>query len=189
MIKRRFIIAVSAIALAASACTTTSNTAAGSKASKRATIDTQAEGAMSKLYVQVPGSRELVAKSRGVLVFPSIISAGFVIGGSYGQGVLLEGSKETGYYSTATASAGLLAGADSKAVYLLFLTQDALDRFKASNGWTAGVDAQVTAVTVGANGSIDTNTARSPVVSFTLSNGGLMGSLSVEGTKITKLML
>lgn len=189
MIKRRFIVAVSALALAASACTTTRSTAGVSDASKRTTIDSQSEGALSKLYVQVPGSRELVAKARGVLIFPAIISAGFVIGGSYGQGVLREGSRDTGYYSTATASAGLLAGADSKAVYILFLTQDALDHFKASNGWTAGVDAQVTAVTVGANGGIDTNTVRSPVVSFTLSNGGLMASLSVEGTKVTKLPL
>lgn len=189
MIKMKSLFAIGALSLGLGACTTTSNTSAGNTVQKRQSINADVDAAMSKLYSQVNGSRELVAKSRGVLVFPSVISAGFVVGGSYGQGALREGSRDTGYWSTAAASVGLLAGADSKAIYLLFMTQEALDKFKASKGWTAGVDASVTAVTVGANGSVDTNTIRSPVVGFTLSNGGLMANVSLEGTKFTRLDL
>ncbi len=188
MIKRSFIVAaVAALALAAGGCTTTRDTSAGSTATKRQSLDAEVDAALSKLYSQVSGSRELVARSRGVLVFPSVITAGFVVGGSYGQGALREGGRSTGYYSTAAGSVGLLAGADSKAVYVLFMTQESLDQFRASKGWTAGVDASVTAVTMGASGSVDTQTIKGPVLGFALSNGGLMANLSLEGTKFTRL--
>ena len=189
MMKRTLVASVAVVTLALTGCTTTSSTASGSSASKRQSITAEVDGALSKLYAQVPGSRELVAKSRGTLVLPSVVSAGFVVGGSYGQGALRERGVDTGYYSAAAGSVGLLAGADSKAVYVLFMTDEALGRFKASNGWTAGADASVTAVTVGADASLDTNTARSPVLGYVLSNGGLMANLSLNGTKITRLEL
>ena len=189
MIKRKFLVAIGCVALLASACSTTmtSNTAAGSNATKRDSIDAGVDSALSKLYAQVPNSRATVARARGVLVFPSIVSAGFVVGGSYGQGALREGSRVTGYYSAAAGSVGLLAGADSKAVYILFMTQDALNRFKTSNGWTAGADASVTLITVGASANVDTLVIKEPVLGYVLSNGGLMANLSLEGTKFTKL--
>ena len=148
---------------------------------------------MTKLYAQDPGARQLVSKARGILVFPSIASAGFVVGGSYGQGSLLvngsSGPYTAGYYSTAAGSVGLLAGAESKAVYFLFMTDDALSKFRNSSGWTAGADASVTLVKVGANAGVDTNTAQQPVIGYVLTNGGLMANLSVDGTKVTKLDL
>jgi lipid-binding SYLF domain-containing protein len=118
-----------------------------------------------------------------------VVSAGLGVGGSYGQGALRVGGKSVGYYSTTAASVGLLAGADSKAVFLLFMTQDALDKFRASNGWTAGADASVTMLKVGASAAIDTQTAQQPIVGFALSNAGLMANLSLDGTKISKLDL
>ncbi|MBS0341396.1 MAG: hypothetical protein JSS56_12780 [Proteobacteria bacterium] len=144
---------------------------------------------MTKLYSQVPGSRELVGKSKGVLVFPSVVSAGLGIGGSYGQGALRTGGKTEGYYSTTAASVGLLAGADSKAVYVLFMTQEALDKFRASKGWTAGADASVTMLKAGASAGVDTQTAQAPVLGYALSNAGLMANLSIDGTKVNKLDL
>ena len=124
-----------------------------------------------------------------MLVFPSVVSAGLGVGGSYGQGALRVGGRSVGYYSTTAASVGLLAGADSKAVFLLFMTQGALDKFRASNGWTAGADASVTMLKVGASAGIDTQTAQQPIVGFALSNAGLMANLSLDGTKVSKLDL
>ncbi|MDM0070513.1 YSC84-related protein [Variovorax sp. J31P207] len=187
MDKRSFL-ACGLLAVLATACTTTS-TSSGDPAAKRSSIDASVDSAMSKLYTQVQGSRELVGKARGVLVFPSVVSAGLGVGGSYGQGALRVGGKSVGYYSTTAASVGLLAGADSKAVFLLFMTQDALDKFRASNGWTAGADASVTMLKVGASAAIDTQTAQQPIVGFALSNAGLMANLSLDGTKISKLDL
>jgi len=187
MDKRTFL-ATSLIALAATACTTSSKDSADPAAKRRA-IDADVDAALAKLFAQVPGSRELAAKARGVLVFPSVLSAGFGVGGSYGQGALRAGGSTQGYYSTTAASVGLLAGADSKAVYLLFMTQDALDKFRNSKGWTAGADASVTMMKVGAQAAVDTQTAAAPVVGYALSNAGLMANLSIDGTKVNKLDL
>jgi lipid-binding SYLF domain-containing protein len=69
------------------------------------------------------------------------------------------------------------------------MTQDALDRFRNSEGWAAGVDATVAAVKIGANGNVDTSTATAPVETFVLTNAGLMAGVSLEGTKVTRLKI
>jgi lipid-binding SYLF domain-containing protein len=190
MKKRLFLVATAGAMLALSGCSTTSSSANSSTpAEERASINAGVDKALATLYEQAKGSRELVAKSRGVLVFPSVVSAGFVVGGSYGKGALRVNGATTGYYSTAAGSVGLLAGAESKSVYILFMTQEALDKFRASSGWTAGVDASVTLINVGADAAITTQTAQQPVVGFVLTKGGLMANLSLDGTKVTKLDL
>jgi lipid-binding SYLF domain-containing protein len=67
------------------------------------------------------------------------------------------------------------------------MTGDAIAKFRNSNGWAVGGDASVAIVKVGANGSIDTSTVSKPVQVFMLTNSGLIGDLSLGGTKITKL--
>ena len=131
----------------------------------------------------------MVANARGVLVFPKVVSAGFVVGGSYGEGAMRKGGSSTGYYSMGAGSVGLLAGAQSKAVFLLFMTQDALAKFEASKGWTAGVDASVAVVNVGADAQATSQTLQQPIVGYVLTNAGLMANLSFDGTKLTKLDL
>jgi len=181
--------ALACITMLASGCTTTKGEtmAPRSEAPKLNVIDAEVDNALAKLDTQVPASRELIHKARGVLVFPSVISAGLVVGGSYGKGALREGSRTAGYYSTTAASVGLTAGAESKAIYVLFMTQDSLARFEASHGWTAGADASVTVLKVGADGQVTTQTAQQPIVGFVLTNGGLMVDLSIEGTKFTRI--
>jgi lipid-binding SYLF domain-containing protein len=83
----------------------------------------------------------------------------------------------------------LQAGAESKALVFMFMTQDALDRFLNGDGWTAGVDASVAVVKFGANGTLDTNTATSAVNAFALTNAGLMAGATVDGTKVSRLLL
>jgi lipid-binding SYLF domain-containing protein len=191
MNKRNFIVvgaSLAALAVLTTGCSTTSG-ASGDPAAQRQAIDASADSALARLYREAAGSQELLASARGVLVFPSFISAGFIVGGASGQGVLRKAGKTTGYFRMTEASVGLLAGAQSQAVFILFMTQDALSRFEASNGWTAGVDASVTLITVGADARITTQTAQQPVVGFVLTNGGLMGSLSLNGNRITPLDL
>jgi lipid-binding SYLF domain-containing protein len=122
-------------------------------------------------------------------VVPSVISAGFWFGAQYGQGVLRIGGQTNGYYSITAASFGLQIGAQSKAIVMLFMNQPALDEFVHSQGWAAGVDATVAVLQVGANGNVDTSTAMSPVEAFVLTNGGLMAGVSLEGTKISRLII
>ena len=178
-----------AASLALAGCTTTgtSGESAATDASKRQAIDASVDGALSKLNSTVQGSHELLAKAQGVLVFPDVKKAAFIVGGSYGEGALRVGGASVGYFSTASASFGLQAGAQSTAVFFLFMTQNALDKFRNSSGWTAGADAAVSLLKVGANGQIDTSSASAEVVAIVLTNAGLMADISVAGTKVTKM--
>jgi len=187
MNRHLFAAATLGLALALGACTTTTSGSAATSSDKRASIDANVNGALTKLYAHDPQSRSLVAKARGVLVFPSVVSAGFVVGGSYGQGSLLVDGRPVGYYSTAAGSVGLLAGAESKAMYILFMTDESLNKFRASNGWTAGADASISLIKTGASANVDTQTAQQPVVGYVLTNAGLMANLAIDGTKITRL--
>ncbi|PNW94583.1 BPSL1445 family SYLF domain-containing lipoprotein [Burkholderia pseudomallei] len=177
--------------LALAGCTTTPDKPANAatNASKRQAIDASVDATLSRLYSTVRGSRELVAKSRGVLVFPDVIQASLIIGGQTGNGALRVGGATVGYYNTSSLSVGLQAGAQSKAIVFLFMTQDALDKFRNSDGWAAGADASVALVKMGANGAIDTTTATAPVEVIVLTNAGLMGDVSISGTKVTKLKI
>lgn len=190
MQKRKFLVKsavlLCATTLVLSGCTTTPMSGAGTT-NKRQEIDASVNSTLMRLSGTVPGSRELVNKARGILVFPSVLAAGFVVGGEYGEGALRIGGKTVDYYSTVTGSFGLQIGAQSKAIIFLFMTQEALDKFRGSQGWTAGVDASVAVIKTGANGDIDLNTATQPVNVFVMTNQGLMANLTVEGTKITKL--
>jgi lipid-binding SYLF domain-containing protein len=189
MNKRLFLAGTAATLMVLSGCTTTGSSSGTDPASKRASIDASVDGALSDLYAKVKGSRELAATAKGVLVFPSVVSAGFMVGGSYGQGALRVDGKTAGYYSTSAASVGLIAGAESKSVYVLFMNQESLDKFVASKGWTAGVDASVTAITVSADANITTDTAKQPILGYVLTKGGLMANLSFDGTKFSKIDL
>ena len=187
------IVAAAALAVGSiTGCSTTATkdaSATDSPAAKRRAIDADVDAALARLYAQDPSAREMVAKARGTLVFPSVISAGFVIGGSYGQGALRVGGHSARYYSTAAGSVGLLAGAEAKSVYILFMTDEALAKFRASEGWTVGADASVTVVNVGANAQVDSKTAQQAIVGYVLTKGGLMANLSLDGTKITPLAI
>ncbi|VVD75155.1 lipoprotein [Pandoraea pneumonica] len=182
-------VAAGAFVVALSGCSTTGNSPATpeANASRKQSIDAAADGTLSRLFSTVPGSRELVGKARGVLVFSGVIQAGVIVGGQHGDGVLRVGGSPAGYYSVSSASFGAQLGMQSKDMVYLFMTQDALDKFRSSNGWSAGGDASVALVKVGANGQVDTTTSTHPVEVFVLTNSGLMGDLSLSGTKITKL--
>lgn len=180
-------------AVALSACSTTTSSgntpSAAGASSARSEIDAGVDNTLSRLYTQVNGSRELVAKANGVLVFPRVLAAGLVVGGEYGKGALRERGRHVGYYSLASVSVGFQAGAQSKAIVILFMTKEALDKFRASKGWDVGADASVAVVKVGANGTVDTTTATRPVQAMVLTNAGLMANLTLEGIKITPISM
>jgi lipid-binding SYLF domain-containing protein len=175
-------------ALTLAGCTTTGGSS-GEPDARRQAIDAAVDNALSRLHREAAGSQELVDAARGVLVFPSVVSAGFMVGGSHGQGALRKGGKTAGYYRMTEASVGLLAGAQSQAVFILFMTEEALRRFEASRGWTAGVDGSISLVTVGADARVTTQTVRQEIVGFVLTNAGLMGSVSLNGNRITRIDL
>lgn len=193
MLKRTFLIKTAATlafaGLALAGCTTTTGAGKSDASATRGEITEGIDSTLTRLYAQVPGSRELVAKSNGVLVFPRVLAGGLIVGAEFGKGALLVGGTNAGYYSVSSLSVGLQAGAQSKAVVILFMNEEALNKFRNSKGWAAGADASVAVVKVGANGAVDTTTAANPVQAFVLTNAGLMANLNLEGTKVSRLDL
>lgn len=162
---------------------------AGNALAKSATeIDAEVDAALATFKKEIGAADELLAKSDGVLVFPKVIKAGLGIGGEYGEGALRIGGKTADYYSTAAASIGLQIGAQAKTVVILFLQQEALDKFRASSGWEAGVDGSIAVVKTGAGGSIDTTNIKDPIIGFILDQKGLMANITLEGAKMTKIV-
>ncbi len=153
-----------------------------------AEIEADARATLTKFY-QINGARELVNKAAGVLVFPTVIKAGFIWGGEYGEGRLFTRGKSPHhrYYNIVSGSVGFQLGAQAKSVIIVFMTPDALHSFAGKEGWKIGVDGSVAVVTVGAGGDIDTNTITTPVVAFIRDQKGLMYNLTLEGSKVTPI--
>ncbi|MDR0479359.1 MAG: twin-arginine translocation pathway signal [Burkholderiaceae bacterium] len=173
--------------IAMTGCTTTTADSHASTRSARSAIDSNANATLARLYNTVPGSRELVQKAAGVLVFPSVTGGSFVVGAEYGRGVLLVGGRPASYYSTTAGSVGFQAGGQSKAVIYVFNNQESLDQFRNSRGWTVGADATVTVATMGANASVNSYTVQQPIVGYVLTNVGLEAGASVKGAKISRI--
>ena len=150
-------------------------------------LDAQVREAVANFYSHTSAGKELAAKASGMLVFPNVIKAGVGIGGEYGEGALLVGGKTTAYYNLAAASIGLQLGAQARSQIVLFMTPASLTKFRDSKGWKAGVDGSVALATLGTGGSIDSETARKPIIGFIFSNKGLMYNLTFEGAKISKI--
>lgn len=156
-------------------------------AATREEIDLHSEEALTKFFQQTSAGKELADRAKGMLIFPRVYKAGFGFGGEYGEGKLIVGGRTEGYYNIASASVGFQLGAQRKAQLILFMTDDALAQFRATEGWKAGVDGSVALATLGAGGGIDSNTLREPVIGFIFSNEGLMYNLTFEGSKISRL--
>jgi len=150
-------------------------------------IDAGVDDSLEKFYQKIGAAEDLGGKAEGILVFPSVIKAGFGIGGEYGEGALRVKDKTVDYYSTAAASIGFQLGAQSKTVILMFMSKRALKNFRGSKGWEVGVDASVALIEVGAGGSLDTTNLKKPILGFIVDQKGLMYNLTLEGSKLTKL--
>ena len=150
-------------------------------------IDTSATVAMKRFYKQVKGAKEFVRGAKGLLIMPNVKKAAFIIGGEYGEGALRIGGKTVGYYNIVSGSFGFQIGAQAKDIIIAFMTREALDGFRSSQGWEAGVDGNVALITIGAGERVDTRTIKDPIVGFVFDVKGLMADISLKGAKFTKL--
>ena len=127
------------------------------------------------------------AKARGILVFPSIVKGGLVVGGQYDEGALIKGGKTAGYYNTVQVSYGLQAGMQVFGYALFFMSESAMDYLDKSDGWEVGVGPSIVVVDTGTAKSATTTTAQAEIYAFFFDQKGLMGGLGLQGTKITRI--
>lgn len=150
-------------------------------------IDVAVDVALEKFYREVEGAQKLAAAAHGMLVLPRVIKGAFFIGGEYGEGALLVGGRKVAYYSMAAGSFGLQIGGQEKNIIIMFMTREALDAFRNSEGWEVGVDGNVAFIDVGAGKGLSTYTGKDPVVGFVFGAKGLIADISLKGAKFTRL--
>jgi lipid-binding SYLF domain-containing protein len=156
-------------------------------ADSKGEVDASVSQALTQFYAQNPTNKELADKAAGMLVFPRITKGGAGVAGEYGEGVLQVKGMTVDYYKITSASVGLTLGMASRSEIVMFMTQESLDKFKKSDGWKVGVDAAVAVMSLGAGGQYDTKTLQQPILGFVFGEKGLIGDLSLEGSKITKV--
>ena len=150
-------------------------------------IDRDVKKALEKLYADSPSAKAMGQKAKGILVFPSIVKGGFMVGGQYGEGALIKGGKTVGYYSNVQVSYGLQAGIQEHGYALFLMTDNALKWINKSDGWEIGVGPSIVVVDVGTATSKTTTTLQSEIYAFFFDQKGLMGGLGLHGTKISKI--
>jgi len=157
------------------------------RAATAAEIDAAVDNTLATFRKEVKGADELLKGANGVLVMPSVKKIGFVVGGQWGEGALRIGGKTVDYYKMEVGSVGFQAGYQKASFVFLFLTQDVLDKFRAENQWTAGVEGGITVVDAGFGGSLDTLKSKNSMVLFLLDREGLAAGWSAKGTRFSKM--
>ena len=150
-------------------------------------LDKDSAQALQALYKVNPTAEVIAKKAKAILVFPKVVKAGLVFGGSYGEGVLMRGTKVTEYFNTVSASWGWQAGAESYAYVVFLMSDKAVNYLAKSKGWEFGVGPTVVAVNEGIAKNLSTSTLKDDAYAFITDQQGLMASLSLEGTKISRI--
>lgn len=161
--------------------------AAPANAAAGSALDQDVAAALQSLYSSTPAAQALVAKAKGVLVFPSVTKAGFIVGAQRGEGALLRNGKTASYYSTSALSAGLQAHAQSFGYGLSFMSDAALTHLANANGWEIGIGPSSVIVDSGMARSFSTTTSHADICAFFFDQKGLMAGAGLQGVKITAL--
>jgi lipid-binding SYLF domain-containing protein len=142
---------------------------------------------LHKLEATEPRSRFFARHARAILVFPSVLKAGFVFGGETGNGVLLVGGRPDGFYNMTGGSWGLQIGGQDFSYVLFFMTDGSLRYLRKSGGFSAGTGPSITVINKGAAAEADTTTLTRDVYAFPFNGKGLMADLTLQGAKISRI--
>ena len=171
------------LALAAAALTPLSPALAASPEA----IDQEAVAALDRLNARTPVAKMLAERAKGILIFPSVVKAGFIFGAEYGNGVLRKQGKTVGYYNLVAASYGLQAGVQDFEYAMFFMTDGAMAYFDKTDGFEVGVGPSVVIVDQGVARTLTTTTVQSDVYAFVFGEQGLMAGAGLQGSKITRI--
>jgi lipid-binding SYLF domain-containing protein len=143
--------------------------------------------ALQTLYGTSAVAETLSQSAKAVLVFPNMVKAGLVFGGSYGEGVLMKGTTVADYYNSVTGSWGLQIGAQSYGYAVFLMTDDAVRYVEETMGWEFGVGPTIVLVDEGVAKNLSTSSLKNDAYAFIFSQQGLMAGISIEGTKISRI--
>jgi lipid-binding SYLF domain-containing protein len=150
-------------------------------------IDARVQNTLVQFNQLNPVNQDLVRRAKGILVFPHVTKAGAGVAGEFGEGALRINGQNVGYYSLSAASVGLTLGVAKHDEIIMFMTQEALDKFTSTKGWAVGADTGIAVLSKGAGGDYDTKTLQRPILGFVFAEKGLIADVSLDGSKITQL--
>jgi lipid-binding SYLF domain-containing protein len=150
-------------------------------------IDSSATQALSILYKKKPDVKALADKAVAVLVFPSIVKGGFIIGGQVGDGALRKHGQTVAYYRSIAASYGFQAGVQTFGYALFFMDDASVQYLDKSDGWEVGTGPSLVVLDEGFGKTMSTTTLHKGVYAFIFNQKGLMAGAGIQGSKITKI--
>jgi len=184
MLNNKWLILLLTSLLALTGCQSTGGQLAGSATD----ISRDSNAALQDLYANNPEARHLAKRAKGILVFPGIVKAGFLVGAQYGSGgALFKNGRTAGYYNILAGSYGLQAGVQSFSYALFFMDNASLNYLNSSAGWEIGVGPSIVVVDKGMARSLTSTTVQNGVYAFTFGQEGLMAGLGLQGSKITRI--
>jgi lipid-binding SYLF domain-containing protein len=144
--------------------------------------------ALETLFAEDPNTKVIAAHAKGILIFPRIVRAAVVVGGQSGDGTLIVNRHVFAHYNFSGGSVGLQVGAQTYSYALFFMNHSALSYLENSSGWSIGSGPSVVALDKSAASSwTAAGASAGDVYAIPFSATGLMASLSLEGTKITRI--
>ncbi len=149
-------------------------------------IDTEADKALERLYNE-QGGKEFAEKAKALLIMPSVGKGALIVGIEHGKGALRIEGETVDYYSMSSGSVGLQVGGEAKDIIIAFMTTAALEQFRTSNDWEAGVDGNIALVTVGDGGALTNISGKEPIQAVVFDVKGLFFDFSLKGGKFSKL--
>jgi lipid-binding SYLF domain-containing protein len=156
-------------------------------AASAAEINRDVNAALARLQATVPETRQLASQAKAVLVFPTILKAGFLFGAQYGEGALRRQAKTVGYYSTVAASYGFQAGIQAFGYALFFMSDSALRHLENTGGFELGVGPSIVILDAGAARALTTTTIHQDIYAVFFDQRGLMAGAGIQGSKISRM--
>jgi lipid-binding SYLF domain-containing protein len=145
-------------------------------------IDDDVAAALRALYDSTPSARVLGEKAAGILVFPNIVKAGFLVGAQFGEGTLIRGGRKVANYRSVAGSYGFQAGVQTFGYAMFLMTPAAVEYLDRSGGWEVGVGPSIVVVDTGAARTLTTTTIQSDVYAFVFDQKGLMAGVGIQGS-------
>jgi len=151
-------------------------------------LKSDAQRALDTLYASNPAANAIGKQAKAILIFPNIVKAGLIFGGGFGEGVLMKNGSADSYYNSITGSWGFQAGAQSYGYVVFLMSKKALAYIGKSDGWELGVGPTVVVVDEGVARNLSTSTLKNDAYAFIFNQQGLMAGVSIEGTKISRIV-
>jgi lipid-binding SYLF domain-containing protein len=163
------------------------------RSTKKARAAAAQSAKAARVFDEIMGTRErsiprdLLNRAEAVAVFPSVLKAGFIVGGRGGSGVISrrvkDGWSAPAFFDLAGGSIGLQIGASSTDFVLLFMNENAVDSLLGDK-FEIGGEGSAAAGPVGRSASASTDARlNAQILSYSRSRGAFAG-LELKGVVI-----